>query len=93
MAFLAPVVGFLGSAAGIGTVAAVTTGASLLRGSPKVQQAQSALTGPSRSEAAARVAAADGLARRRGARGMRRTGQGGAEAQTGPTTSLLGRSG
>lgn len=95
MAFLAPVTAWLGTAAGVGTMAAVTTAATvgslLLRpGAPKLQ-ASTPL--PTRNDAAERAAAADALARRTGARGQKRTPTGGAEALTGPKTSLLGRSG
>ena len=46
-----------------------------------------------RNLAAEKAAAADSLAKRIGQRANRRTGAGGAEAKSGPKTSLLGRSG
>ena len=91
MAFLAPVFAVLGSAAGIGAAAVATTvgGALLSRGGGQQQQAPQFAT---RNDAAERAAAADNLARRTGARGQKKTPVGGAEASTGPKTSLLGRS-
>ena len=92
MAFLAPVFAVLGSAAGIGAAAVATTvgGALLSRGGG--QQQQQAPQFATRNDAAERAAAADNLARRTGARGQKKTPVGGAEASTGPKTSLLGRS-
>ncbi len=92
MAFLAPVLAWAGTAAGIGTIAAgaATIGGALIsRGGGQQQQAPLTAT---RNDALERAAAADNLARRTGARGQKKTPVGGAEAQTGAKTSLLGRS-
>lgn len=76
--FLAPIIG------GVASVA----GSLLSRPKVKTPQAQPL---PTRNEAAERAAASDSLARRQGTRANQRTGYGGAEAATGPKTSLLGR--
>lgn len=67
--------------------------AGLFGSKSKVIQPQAAPLVPTRNDAVARAEAADQLARRTGARRLRRTKVGGAEASTGPKTSLLGRSG
>ncbi len=89
MSFLAPLFAVVGSAAGIATTAAVVGGSLLSRGGGQQQSAPLVAT---RNDAAERAAAADNLARRTGARGQKKTPVGGAEASTGPKTSLLGRS-
>lgn len=60
---------------------------------PAVVQQQSAPLAATRNDALERAAASDALARRSGARRLRRTPVGGAEAATPAPTSLLGRSG
>lgn len=68
---------------------AATAGtAKLLSGGGGQQQVPQIAT---RNDALERAAAADNLARRTGARGQKKTPVGGAEASTGPKTSLLGR--
>lgn len=96
MAFLAPVFAAIGASATATAVAgaALATGASVglsKLGGGKQQQFQ-APQYATRNDAADRAAAADNLARRTGARGQKKTPVGGAEALTGPKTSLLGRS-
>jgi|GEM_PF-2586757 len=95
MAFLAPVfaaIGGLSAATVAGVGAAGLIGSKLIGGGGSQVQAQSAPMTPTRNDALERAAVADSLARRTGARGMRRTPVGGAEAATGAKTSLLGRS-
>ncbi|WP_298164564.1 hypothetical protein [Novosphingobium sp.] len=83
MAFLAAIVPALfATAATVGVSKALSGGAGQ-------QQAPQVAT---RNDALERAAAADSLARRTGARGQKKTPVGGAEASTGPKTSLLGRS-
>lgn len=61
------------------------------KGGAKVEP--SAPLAATRNDALERAAAADNLARRTGARRLRRTPTGGAEAATSAPSSLLGRSG
>lgn len=84
MSFLAPLLPAI-----LTTAATVATTAALSGGGGQAQQAPQLAT---RNDAADRAAAADSLARRTGARGQKKTPVGGAEALTGPKTSLLGRS-
>lgn len=77
-ALLSPIIGGVVGAAG----------SLLSRKKVKTPQAQPL---PTRNEAAERAALNDNLARREGTRANRRTGYGGAEANTGAKTSLLGR--
>lgn len=97
MAFIAPLfaaIGGLSAGAVAGIGAAGLIGSKLIGGGgSKPIAAQSAALVPTRNDAVERAAAADNLARRTGATSMRKTPVGGAEAQTGAKTSLLGRSG
>lgn len=85
MGFLVPVVAGLAAAAGTKMAASALSG-----GKPKAMTPVPAVT---RNIAAERAAISDSLARRTGQRANRRTRYGGAEATTGTTTSLLGRTG
>jgi hypothetical protein len=92
MAFLAPIGAFLTTATGAAlATTAATVGATLLS-RPSGQPQQAALLAPNRNDALDRAAMNDNLANRTGSLANRRTPYGGAEADTGPKTSLLGRS-